>query len=74
MLTFDLQVVKFDYGHKDSNPVELVHFYRKSSPDVVAETLAPEEVSHTLTKVYQEKCFRVYCKKNDAVCCKAAEQ
>ena len=52
-----------------------VHFYNKSSPDVVAETLEAEDVSRMLPKVYQETCLRVYCKKEGHdVCCKAAHQ
>lgn len=33
MCLHSLQVVKLNYGMKDKNPIDYVHFYKKDDPD-----------------------------------------
>ncbi|XP_065817244.1 deoxynucleoside triphosphate triphosphohydrolase SAMHD1-like [Labrus bergylta] len=40
---FEILVINMDYGMKDKNPVEHMHFYSKKEPDV-AKLMSPENV------------------------------
>ena len=75
VLTFNHQVVRFDYGYRDADPLDRMYFYRKSNPDVVAMKLGKEQVSLMLPTVFCEMNVRVYCKRQcHEECCKAIER
>lgn len=63
-VTIDL--VKFNYGMKDKNPIDHVRFYKKDSPDKAIK-IDENEVSFLLPKIFAEKQIRFYCKKNDEI-------
>eukprot|EP00941_MAST-03F_sp_MAST-3F-sp1_P002209 g2209.t1 len=65
---------RFDFGMKDKNPVERVHFYQSKKPMPMGVSTALSEpafkiegkhISHLRPVIYQEIYVRVYCKKND---------
>uniref|UniRef100_A0A671WAZ2 HD domain-containing protein n=1 Tax=Sparus aurata TaxID=8175 RepID=A0A671WAZ2_SPAAU len=70
-LTFVIQVFVLDYGMKNENPVDHIHFYSKGKPDE-AFKLPKEEVSRLLPTNFSEKIIRFYCKKTDETSLKAA--
>ncbi|XP_030279053.1 deoxynucleoside triphosphate triphosphohydrolase SAMHD1-like [Sparus aurata] len=64
-------VFVLDYGMKNENPVDHIHFYSKGKPDE-AFKLPKEEVSRLLPTNFSEKIIRFYCKKTDETSLKAA--
>lgn len=56
--------VYFNYGMKDKNPIDHVHFYKKDDPDKAIE-VKKEEVSGMLPERFAEEQFRFYCKLDD---------
>ena len=55
----------FDFGKKSYNPVDYIHFYRKSEPDKVIDA-SSRDFSKMLPKdAFQETIIRVYCKSAD---------
>ena len=71
LLYLDHQVVTFDYGLHDDNPIDHMRFYSKHSPDVPVK-LKREQVSHMLPRYFREQHVRLYCKKLDPECHRAA--
>lgn len=65
-------VFALDYGMKDKNPVDHMHFYSKEKPDE-AFKLPKEKVSQLLPTNFSEKITRFYCKKTDKTSLKAAK-
>lgn len=63
-VTIDL--VKFNYGMENKNPIDNVRFYKKNSPDKAIK-IDENEVSFLLPKIFAEKQIRFYCKKNDKI-------
>uniref|UniRef100_A0A3Q3EB99 HD domain-containing protein n=1 Tax=Labrus bergylta TaxID=56723 RepID=A0A3Q3EB99_9LABR len=63
---FEILVINMDYGMKDENPVEHMHFYSKKEPDV-AKPMSPENI-------FSEQLIRVFCKKIDDDSVEAARQ
>lgn len=61
---FIIDMVTFDYGMKDRNPIDEVRFYRKSNPDKPL-SFRKEEVSNMLPEMFAEQHIRVYFRKND---------
>ncbi|XP_065817364.1 deoxynucleoside triphosphate triphosphohydrolase SAMHD1 [Labrus bergylta] len=58
---FEILVSNMDYGMKDENPVEHMHFYSKKEPDV-AKLMSPENASRIRTEIFSEQLIRVFCK------------
>lgn len=44
------QIINFDYGMKEKNPWDHIHFYSKDNPQKV-ETLSPEKVNVKTVKI-----------------------
>uniref|UniRef100_A0A671W4F8 HD domain-containing protein n=1 Tax=Sparus aurata TaxID=8175 RepID=A0A671W4F8_SPAAU len=65
-------VITLDYGKKDKNPVDYMHFYSKEKPDK-AFKLPKEEVSQLLPKNFSETIVRIFCKKTDDTSLSAAK-
>ncbi|XP_022803920.1 deoxynucleoside triphosphate triphosphohydrolase SAMHD1-like, partial [Stylophora pistillata] len=61
---FIIDMVTFDYGMKDRNPIDEVRFYGKSNPDKPL-SFRKEEVSNMLPEMFAEQHIRVYFRKND---------
>nr|XP_034318699.1 deoxynucleoside triphosphate triphosphohydrolase SAMHD1 isoform X5 [Crassostrea gigas] len=59
-----IDVVNFNYGKKDKNPIDHVCFYTKKDPNK-ADKRKMSEVSGLLPKKFEEQEIRFYCKKND---------
>nr|XP_029131863.1 deoxynucleoside triphosphate triphosphohydrolase SAMHD1-like isoform X4 [Labrus bergylta] len=70
---FEILVINMDYGMKDENPVEHMHFYSKKEPDV-AMPMSPENASRIRTEIFSEQLIRVFCKKIDEQSVEAARQ
>ena len=71
LLYLDHQVVTFDYGLHDDNPIDHMRFYSKRDPDIPVK-LKREQVSHMLPRYFREQHVRLYCKKLDPECHRAA--
>eukprot|EP00731_Ephydatia_muelleri_P027997 Em0019g870a len=56
---FVVDVVKFDYGMKERNPVDCVWFYSKDDPTKPIK-VHQNQVSHMLPRVFKEEQLRVY--------------
>ncbi|XP_030279062.1 deoxynucleoside triphosphate triphosphohydrolase SAMHD1-like [Sparus aurata] len=69
---FEISVITLDYGKKDKNPVDYMHFYSKEKPDK-AFKLPKEEVSQLLPKNFSETIVRIFCKKTDDTSLSAAK-
>uniref|UniRef100_T1DIX0 Deoxynucleoside triphosphate triphosphohydrolase SAMHD1 n=1 Tax=Crotalus horridus TaxID=35024 RepID=T1DIX0_CROHD len=68
---FFVDVIDMDYGMKERNPVNNVHFYCKH--DITrAVKIAREQVSKLLPEKFAEQIIRVYCKKKDTKIIEAA--
>ena len=64
-------MVTFDYGFGDDNPIKHMVFYGKQDPDVPVK-LKWERFSHMLPRSFCELRVRLYCKKLDPECHRAA--
>lgn len=63
-----VDVVKFDYGMKEKNPVDCVWFYSKDDSTKPIK-VHQSQVSHMLPKVFKEEQLRVYSTKPDKMIC-----
>ncbi|XP_056279077.1 deoxynucleoside triphosphate triphosphohydrolase SAMHD1 isoform X2 [Pseudoliparis swirei] len=70
---FLVSVIDMDYGMKDKNPVNHVHFYCKDDPDK-AIRIRKNQVSKLLPEQFAEQLIRVYCKKTDERSLEAAKK
>ncbi|XP_078356176.1 deoxynucleoside triphosphate triphosphohydrolase SAMHD1-like isoform X2 [Oculina patagonica] len=61
---FVVDIVKFNYGMGDKNPIDELRFYGKRAPDKAIK-IRKEEVSEMLPKTFAEQEMRVYFKKVD---------
>ncbi|XP_052692935.1 deoxynucleoside triphosphate triphosphohydrolase SAMHD1-like [Crassostrea angulata] len=66
-----IDVVNFNYGKKDKNPIDHVCFYTKKDPNK-ADKRKMSEVSGLLPKKFEEQEIRFYCKKDDDTSLKEA--
>ncbi|XP_076023311.1 deoxynucleoside triphosphate triphosphohydrolase SAMHD1-like isoform X1 [Genypterus blacodes] len=70
---FVVSVVVFNYGMKEKNPIDKVHFYCKNAL-TTAYQIPQEQVSRFLPKCYIEEVIRFYCKKRDPKSLEAAKK
>ncbi|XP_036960011.1 deoxynucleoside triphosphate triphosphohydrolase SAMHD1-like [Acanthopagrus latus] len=70
---FEFLVITLDYGNKDKNPVDNMHFYRKANP-AKAFRLPRERVSQLLPENFSETIVRIFCKKTDEPSLNAAKK
>ncbi|XP_036899901.1 deoxynucleoside triphosphate triphosphohydrolase SAMHD1 isoform X2 [Sturnira hondurensis] len=68
-----VDVVDMDYGMKDKNPMDNVHFYSKTDYSH-AKKITKNQVSHFLPDIFAEQHVRLYCKKTDQKSLHAAQQ
>ncbi|KAL5015376.1 hypothetical protein ScPMuIL_009646 [Solemya velum] len=61
---FILNIVHFDYGMKDKNPIDGVWFYGKDGPNNPGK-VDKHEVSRFLPDMFAEEEIHVYCKQSD---------
>lgn len=59
---YEVYVATFDYGMKNSDPLNLLRTYRKHEDPPKARRLTPEETSRMLPRQFEEKRVRLYCK------------
>lgn len=70
---FIVEIVTFDYGMGDKNPMDELHFYAKNAPDVPF-LLRKDEVSSMLPEKFSEQSLRVYFRRTEPDCLKEAER
>ncbi|KAK9953967.1 hypothetical protein ABG768_016079 [Culter alburnus] len=70
---FVVSVIYMDYGMKDKNPINSVHFYCKNDP-TKAIKIRKNQVSKLLPEQFAEQLIRVYCKKTDDKSLEAAKK
>ncbi|XP_060912849.1 deoxynucleoside triphosphate triphosphohydrolase SAMHD1-like [Labrus mixtus] len=70
---FEILVINMDYGMKEEDPVEYMHFYSKYEPDV-AKSMSIENASRIGTKKVSEQLIKVFCKKIDEQSVEAAKK
>ncbi|XP_048205098.1 deoxynucleoside triphosphate triphosphohydrolase SAMHD1 isoform X3 [Perognathus longimembris pacificus] len=70
---FIVDVINMDYGMKDKNPIDHVHFYGKRDPRTAIK-ISKKQVSRFLPETFAEQLIRVYCKKTDEKSLFAATQ
>ncbi|XP_060569550.1 deoxynucleoside triphosphate triphosphohydrolase SAMHD1-like isoform X2 [Ruditapes philippinarum] len=63
-MSLHYDIVKFNYGMEDKNPLEKVRFYTKDYLDEPIK-LAKNQVSYVLPDVFEECIIRLYCKMED---------
>ncbi|XP_060585571.1 deoxynucleoside triphosphate triphosphohydrolase SAMHD1-like isoform X1 [Ruditapes philippinarum] len=61
---FIVDVVKFNYGMENRNPLEKVRFYKKDELDKTFK-LTKEQVSFVLPDTFEERIIRIYCNMKD---------
>ncbi|XP_051516372.1 deoxynucleoside triphosphate triphosphohydrolase SAMHD1 isoform X1 [Myxocyprinus asiaticus] len=61
---FVVSVIHMDYGMKDKNPMNSVHFYCKNDPNKAIK-ICKKQVSKLLPERFAEQLIRVYCKRTD---------
>jgi HD superfamily phosphohydrolase len=59
-----IEVVNFNYGYKDKNPIDKVSFYDKHEVDVPI-TIKKSEVSTMLLNVFEDTVMRIFSKDHD---------
>lgn len=59
-----IDMVTFDYGMRDRNPIDEVRFYGKNNPDKPL-FFRKDEVSNMLPEMFAEQHIRIYFRKND---------
>lgn len=67
------QVVTYDYGQKEKDPLAQAPFYTKSAPDVPG-TWTKTQLPSMLPQSFSVKHVRVYCTKWDTNCHEAARK
>uniref|UniRef100_A0A803V4E5 HD/PDEase domain-containing protein n=1 Tax=Ficedula albicollis TaxID=59894 RepID=A0A803V4E5_FICAL len=70
---FIVDVVSMDYGMKEQNPIDNVHFYCKADPSKAVK-ITQEQVSSLLPRTFMEQVVRVYYKSQDPLIISAAKQ
>uniref|UniRef100_A0A8C1PB62 Deoxynucleoside triphosphate triphosphohydrolase SAMHD1 n=1 Tax=Cyprinus carpio TaxID=7962 RepID=A0A8C1PB62_CYPCA len=70
---FVVSVIHMDYGMKEKNPINNVHFYCKNDP-TKAIKIRKKQVSKLLPEHFAEQLIRVYCKKTDDKSLEAAKK
>ncbi|XP_016307308.1 deoxynucleoside triphosphate triphosphohydrolase SAMHD1-like [Sinocyclocheilus anshuiensis] len=70
---FVVSVIHMDYGMKEKNPINNVHFYCKKDP-TKAIKIRKNQVSKLLPERFAEQLIRVYCKKTDDKSLEAAKK
>ncbi|XP_036447396.1 deoxynucleoside triphosphate triphosphohydrolase SAMHD1-like isoform X1 [Colossoma macropomum] len=70
---FEVSVIYMDYGMKDKNPINSVHFYCKNDPNKAIK-IRKNQVSKMLPERFAEQLIRVYCKKTDERSLEAAKK
>uniref|UniRef100_A0AAR2ILV7 Deoxynucleoside triphosphate triphosphohydrolase SAMHD1 n=1 Tax=Pygocentrus nattereri TaxID=42514 RepID=A0AAR2ILV7_PYGNA len=70
---FVVSVIYMDYGMKDKNPINSVHFYCKNDPNKAIK-IRKNQVSKLLPERFAEQLIRVYCKKTDERSLEAAKK
>uniref|UniRef100_A0A673HI74 Deoxynucleoside triphosphate triphosphohydrolase SAMHD1 n=1 Tax=Sinocyclocheilus rhinocerous TaxID=307959 RepID=A0A673HI74_9TELE len=70
---FVVRVIHMDYGMKEKNPINNVHFYCKKDP-TKAIKIRKKQVSKLLPERFAEQLIRVYCKKTDDKSLEAAKK
>ncbi|XP_067053701.1 deoxynucleoside triphosphate triphosphohydrolase SAMHD1-like isoform X1 [Acropora muricata] len=61
---FIVEIVTFDYGMRDRNPMDELRFYAKNAPDVPM-IKRKDEVSSMLPEMFAEQNLRVYFRRTD---------
>ncbi|XP_020628681.1 deoxynucleoside triphosphate triphosphohydrolase SAMHD1-like [Orbicella faveolata] len=69
---FVIDIITFDYGMRDRNPIDAVRFYQKNNPNKPI-ILRKDEVSNMLPENFVEQHLRVYFRKNDPESLKKAK-
>lgn len=59
-----MQVVTYDYGMKDEDPIKHMRFYGKEDPKRGLE-IRRDQVSKMLPQTFREEKIRLYCKRSD---------
>ncbi|ELU14782.1 hypothetical protein CAPTEDRAFT_132479, partial [Capitella teleta] len=62
--SYVVQLVRFDFGMKEKNPINQVNFFTKANPDTPIR-ISKNEVSFLLPDCFQEVNIRVYCTSSD---------
>lgn len=70
---FVVSVIHMDYGMKEKNPINNVHFYCKNDPSQAIK-IRKKQVSKLLPEQFAEQLIRVYCKKTDDKSLEAAQK
>ncbi|XP_074409573.1 deoxynucleoside triphosphate triphosphohydrolase SAMHD1 isoform X3 [Zonotrichia albicollis] len=70
---FIVDVISMDYGMKEQNPIDKVHFYCKADPSKAVK-ISKEQVSKLLPIIFMEQVVRVYYKSQDPHIISAAKQ
>ncbi|KAI4892675.1 hypothetical protein NFI96_028024, partial [Prochilodus magdalenae] len=70
---FVVNVIYMDYGMKEKNPINSVHFYCKNDPNKAIK-IRKNQVSKMLPERFAEQLIRVYCKKTDERSLEAAKK
>ncbi|NXD28735.1 SAMH1 triphosphohydrolase, partial [Spelaeornis formosus] len=70
---FVVDVISMDYGMKEQNPIDKVHFYCKADPSKAIK-IGKEQVSRLLPVRFMEQVVRVYYKSQDPCIISAAKQ
>ena len=68
-----VDVVTFDYGKGDEDPIDHVRFYRKDNPEKPV-IVRKDQVSQMLPQSFRERYVRVYCKRLDQPSLQAARK
>ena len=68
-----VDVVTFDYGKKEENPIDHMSFYSKDQP-TRAVKVRKDQVSEMLPHKFKEQSVRVYCKLPDKRSLEAAQK
>ncbi|RMB95526.1 hypothetical protein DUI87_27636 [Hirundo rustica rustica] len=70
---FIVDVISMDYGMKEQNPIDKVHFYCKADPSKAVK-ISKEQVSKLLPIIFMEQVVRVYYKSQEPHIISAAKQ
>ncbi|XP_068566498.1 deoxynucleoside triphosphate triphosphohydrolase SAMHD1-like [Cebidichthys violaceus] len=68
---FEVDIIKFNYGMKNKNPIDKMRFYNKRTPEV-ADKLPDDQKSDFHPTRFSEQLIRVYYKKTDEASVKKA--
>ncbi|XP_064399038.1 deoxynucleoside triphosphate triphosphohydrolase SAMHD1-like isoform X2 [Halichondria panicea] len=68
-----VDLVTFDYGKGDENPIDYMSFYSKHEPEHAIK-VRKDQVSEMLPHKFREQIVRVYCKRLDKASLEAAQR